>query len=93
MAFCCSPVDFSLLYPPGWDLEKARSGRLAQKYLICLSRMSYSDKDKAREHWNKSKDDANAAGQHAASAASTIGHDVRAAAGEAAQAGKYAAGR
>jgi len=55
--------------------------------------MSYSDKDKAREHWNKSKDDANAAGQHAASAASTIGHDVRAAAGEAAQAGKYAAGR
>ena len=55
--------------------------------------MSYSDKDKAKEHWNKSKDNAHEAGQHAASAASTVGHDFRAAAGEAAEAGKYAARR
>ncbi len=55
--------------------------------------MSYSDKEKAKEHWNKSKDNAHEAGQHAASAASTVGHDFRAAAGEAAEAGKYAARR
>ena len=55
--------------------------------------MSYSDKDKAKEHWNRCKDDVHEAGQHAASAASTVGHDFRAAAGEAAEAGKYAARR
>ena len=60
---------------------------------LWLCSMSYSDKDKAREHWNKSKSDADEAGQHAASAAKTVGHDLRAAADQAAQAGKYAVGR
>lgn len=47
----------------------------------------------AREHGQKAEDYTKQAGQHTASAASTVGHDIRAAGEQAAEAAKYVGAR
>ena len=47
----------------------------------------------AREHYEKAEDYTKQAGQHTASAASTVGHDLRAAGEQIAEASKYIGSR
>lgn len=47
----------------------------------------------ARQHADNAEDAFNQAGQHAASAASTVGHDIRRAGQQAAEAARYVGGR